>query len=113
MTPETWLEVPDEPAYSVSDRGNARKLLKSGRYRPLRCWLLSPRRPYRIVQVSGGKQRRLHRLIWAAFNGAIPEGMDVHHADGVLSNNRLENLALIEHAEHGRQSAIKRWGKRA
>lgn len=44
-----------------------------------------------------GKRRpfRLHRVIWAFFNGTIPEGMQVNHIDENKQNNTLSNLNLM------------------
>lgn len=36
-----------------------------------------------------------HRLIWQAVHGAIPEGMQINHKNGVKSDNRLANLELV------------------
>lgn len=41
------------------------------------------------------KIHQVHRLVWEAFNGPIPEGMQVNHIDENPSNNRLENLNLM------------------
>lgn len=35
------------------------------------------------------------RLVWAAFNGPIPEGMQVNHINENKLDNRLENLNLM------------------
>lgn len=37
----------------------------------------------------------VHRLVYEAFNGKIPEGMQVNHIDEDKTNNRLDNLNLI------------------
>lgn len=42
----------------------------------------------------------LHRDVWAAAYGPIPEGHDVHHIDFDPSNNTLENLRALPAAEH-------------
>ena len=36
----------------------------------------------------------VHRLVWLAFNGLIPEGIEVNHKDEDRSNPALENLDL-------------------
>lgn len=49
--------------------------------------------------------KRLHRAVWEAFNGKIPEGYHVHHLDENRSNNQIENLVLLPGIEHVRNHA--------
>ena len=46
------------------------------------------------------KTYRVHRLVWEAFNGQIPEGYEVNHINEVKTDNRLENLNLMTHKEN-------------
>lgn len=46
------------------------------------------------------KQIYVHRLVWYAFNGDIPEGMDVNHINEVKTDNRLSNLNLMTRKEN-------------
>lgn len=48
----------------------------------------------------GKKHFLVHRAIWEAFNGPIPEGYDIDHIDSDPHNNRLENLQAITHLEN-------------
>ena len=48
----------------------------------------------------GGRPCSIHRGCWAACNGPIPEGHDVHHVDGEQLNNDIGNLACMTHAQH-------------
>lgn len=41
-------------------------------------------------------QIKFHRLIWIAANGLIPEGMMIDHINRDRSDNRLENLNLVD-----------------
>ena len=50
--------------------------------------------------------KRVSRLVWEAFNGDIPEGMEVNHIDENRKNNRLDNLNLMTPQENSR------WGTR-
>jgi len=43
-----------------------------------------------------------HRAVYIATYGFIPEKHDVHHIDGNIQNNAIENLLAISHSEHGR-----------
>ena len=41
------------------------------------------------------KTSSVHRLTWEAFNGPIPEGLQINHKDENKSNNSLVNLELV------------------
>ena len=43
----------------------------------------------------GKKEELLHRLLYTAFIGKIPNGMFVDHIDRDKSNNNLENLRIV------------------
>lgn len=45
---------------------------------------------------------RLHRAIWEAEQGPIPDGWQVHHRDEDVGNNSLANLECIPAGEHRR-----------
>lgn len=52
-------------------------------------------RPEGYVQVNVyGVWHYLHRVVWTAYNGEIPPGLQVRHLDGDKSNNSVENLAV-------------------
>ena len=57
---------------------------------PSGYWLSSFPRPTKL----------LHRAIWEAANGEVPEGCDIHHIDENKSNNSLENLQCLTVSEH-------------
>lgn len=42
-----------------------------------------------------------HRYIWEKHCGKIPEGMMIHHKNGIKEDNRIENLELFSRLEHG------------
>ena len=47
-----------------------------------------------------GKHFLVHRMVWEAFNGMIPDGYDIDHLDGNPANNALENLEIVTHQEN-------------
>lgn len=53
-------------------------------------------------------ERRLHRAVWLAHNGAIPDGCHIHHIDGDRSNNQIENLQCIAASSHGEHHGHER-----
>ena len=36
-----------------------------------------------------------HRIVWEKAYGPIPDGMHIHHKNGVRDDNRLENLECV------------------
>lgn len=50
-------------------------------------------------------QKRLrmeHVIVWEKANGAIPQGMQVHHRNGDKLDNRIENLEIMTALQHKR-----------
>ena len=45
-------------------------------------------------------RKRLHRYVWEKEVGTIPKGFHVHHLNGDKSDNRIENLALMNGTGH-------------
>lgn len=37
-----------------------------------------------------------HRVIWEMHNGAVPEGMEIDHINGIKHDNRIENLRCVD-----------------
>lgn len=56
---------------------------------------------YRYISVNNKKEEE-HRFIWEAFNGEIPEGMEVDHINTIRTDNRLDNLRLVSSSENKR-----------
>lgn len=49
---------------------------------------------YMYVSIYG-KKVLMHRFVYEAFNGEIPEGYEIDHKNTVRDDNRLENLRLV------------------
>ena len=50
-----------------------------------------------------------HRLVWEHHNGLVPNDMEIHHINGVRDDNRIENLALVSHADNVRKYIGRGW----
>ena len=49
----------------------------------------------------GKKVVKYHHIVWIVCNKTlIPKGCIIHHLDEVKTNNSIENLQLLTHAEH-------------
>lgn len=54
----------------------------------------------RLFKNGKAKMFKVHRLVYAAFCGEIPDGMQVNHINEDKSDNRLENLNLMTPKEN-------------
>lgn len=46
----------------------------------------------------------VHRLLWVLRYGGIPDGLDVDHRNGVLTDNTDVNLRLVTHGQNMQNS---------
>lgn len=46
--------------------------------------------------------KRLHQELWRSIHGPIPDGCDIHHADGNPLNNDPDNLVCLDSNDHQR-----------
>ena len=109
---EEWRDIPNYEGYQVSNLGRVKSLerIDARGYR-LKEKILKPKLVRGYYQVCLFKQAikkkyLVHRLVWSAFNGSIPEGLQVNHINEIKSDNRLENLNLMTPKEN------TNWGTR-
>lgn len=60
----------------------------------------SDRRYFKRSQTPKNKEIYLHRQIWKDHYGEIPEGYHIHHKNHDTTDNRIENLELLEEYDH-------------
>ena len=54
-----------------------------------------------IIFADGTRvSKTVHRLVWLAWNGPIPDGLVINHKDENKTNNNLDNLELMTRAEN-------------
>lgn len=62
---------------------------------------------YLAVSIRNGKtkmQCRIHRIVWIASNGMIPEGCVIDHINNDKKDNRIANLQLLTAEENSRKA---------
>lgn len=95
-----------EGIYEVSSDGLIRSLPRTDtKGRPIKGRLMRPSMAGRYPSVPLCKNARrktsaVHIIVAAAFLGPRPQGMDVAHNDGDVSNARLSNLRYATHKEN-------------
>ena len=105
---EEWKDIPEyEGLYQASNLGRVKSIKRIDALgRRLKGKILKlqiNRTGYYIVALSKNsivKKYQVHRLVYEAFNGQIPEGYEINHLDERPVNNRLENLNLVTHKEN-------------
>lgn len=53
---------------------------------------------------NGRKKAQVSHIVWRAFNGDIPEGMQIDHRNNNRKDNSLENLQLLTPSENVKKS---------
>ena len=69
---------------------------------------------YKYVVFANNKRRKkflVHRLIYEAFNGKIPEGYTIDHIDLDKTNNRVDNLRWLSRADNVKAYQEQKRGK--
>ena len=104
---EVWCDIPNYEGYQVSNLGRIKSLERIDALgHRVNERILKPQmnsHGYYQVQLFKNSIRKfycVHRLVWLAFYGSIPEGYEVNHINEVKSDNRLSNLNLMTHKEN-------------
>lgn len=105
---EIWKDIKGfEGVYQASNLGRVKSLERIDALgRKVEEKILKPGiNQYGYYQVelyknSIGKMYQVHRLVYEAFNGQIPEGLQVNHINEIKTDNRLENLNLMTPKEN-------------
>lgn len=105
MTTEYRPVIGYEGFYVISDDGQVIRIVTYGT-NPRQCWKPLAPRPKRgyitfhLCKNGIRKDPLAHILVWEAFCGPIPDGLEINHIDCVRSNNRLGNLELMTKSEN-------------
>ena len=107
---EEWRPVRSyESLYDASNFGRIRSL-KFGKVKILKPF--GKKNDYLRIELNkDGKRKRysVHSLVYEAFNGEIPEDMQVNHINEIKTDNSLWNLNLMSPKENSNYgTGIKR-----
>ena len=117
MQLEVWKNIKGyQGKYQVSNFGRVKSLIdefSKNRQLILKKRITSKKQKNRLYNrqiINLYKNNKMktfyvHKLVWQAFNGKIPNGMQVDHIDNNPQNNRLQNLQLLTPS----QNSLKRY----
>lgn len=110
MLIEEWKDIKGyEGAYQVSNLGRVKSLNYNGTKKEKILIGSKVGRGYKIVSLSkNGKIKNflIHRLVYKAFVGNIPQGLQVDHVSNNKTDNRLQNLQLLTPSENCKKKYI-------
>ena len=92
-------EIPNFPNYMATEDGRIWSK-KSNKFLSLKSESKGYQKCNLYDKDGKIKNVRVHRMIWMAFNGEIPKGMEINHKNEVRNDNRLENLELLSHKQN-------------
>lgn len=91
---EVWKDIKNyEDEYEVSNLGRVRNKKTKKILKP--CLDKKGYPMVKLYKNGKAKTKRVHQLVWEAFNGKIPEGYQINHISECKTENRLENLNLM------------------
>ena len=109
---ELWKDIKGyEGRYQVSNQGRVRSLNRiitncRGRKQIVKEKILKPENVFdgyeRVCLFRNGKRKhyRVATLVYEAFNGSIPEGLEIDHINGIRTDNHLDNLRAVSHRDN-------------
>lgn len=104
---EIWKPIKNyEFLYDASNYGRIRSL-KFGKVRILKP-IKDPKGYLRVRLYKDGRSEwfSVHRLVYEAFNGEIPEGYEINHINEDKTDCSLDNMNLLTHGQN------MNWGTR-
>jgi len=110
---EIWKEIVGyDGYYFVSNIGRVKsfKKCRGTDVRILESFDISGYFTVGLCNHGKDKHEQIHRLMYEAFIGKIPEGYVVHHIDNNKINNNFDNFQLMTREEHSKihQTGMKR-----
>lgn len=104
---ERWKPVVGfETCYAVSDQGRVARIATYGKVPSAIHKICAPRIKsdgyvsYHLSFLGKARDAPAHRLVWAAFEGPIPDHLEINHKNSKRSDNRLENLELLTRSQN-------------
>ncbi len=98
----------DSGFFSINDKGEIFRhfvMTRAQKLRPVKSRRAenTSGNGYLFIPISiNGKLKKAmaHRIVWMWLNGAIPDGMEMNHLDGIKDNNHPDNLEVCTRSQN-------------
>lgn len=104
---ELWKKIKYYPNYEVSNLGNVRRILKSGKTKQLKA--VDNGNGYMRLNLYKNRvqcKHYIHRLVANAFLNNSKNLPEVHHIDHDKTNNTVTNLAWVTSEENNSHKVV-------
>lgn len=94
---EEWREVKNFNNYKISNYGRLKKINKDGSEKI--CKQQSTEKGYKFCKLEAICKKhkvRIHLLVAEAFFNIITDNVEIKHKNGIVWDNRVDNLKYIE-----------------
>lgn len=105
-----WLDVKGyEGLYQVNGKGEVRSLNynHTGKKKILKPFNCKGYLRVDLYNNNNSKQQLVHTLVYEAFYGNIPYGMEIDHINTIRFDNRVENLRCVTSKENSSNPITK------
>ena len=104
--PEIWVDIPNSKQYQINNFGDVRRKLKNGKVKSIVTYCVKNKWIAVKVEIGGIYKRRfVHHLMARAFHlyQTSPTQL-LHHKNGLIRDNRVENLEWIDKGKLGKKT---------
>ncbi len=110
MQNEEWRIIEGFESYKISSYGN---VIGSRKSSPLKLQCVPNKKYFRAQLKLGDRyhKKQVHRLVYEAFVGKIPDGMEIDHKDENPKNNHISNLRCVTHVQNQFNRSITKKNK--
>ena len=109
-----WADIPGYCGkYQINRDGDIRRVFKSGKVRDMTTYRKQSKTAKKILRnrlfvklTKGGKSKEVAvlKVATAAWYGEPPQGMVAYHKNGIVSDNRIDNIGFATRRELGKMT---------
>jgi hypothetical protein len=107
-TPEFWTSISGTSKYEISNYGNFRRILKTGKAKQIKPYIVKNKwLAVKVEYKNKYKEFFVHKLMAEVFLEQGELGQVVWHKNGLIRDNYAGNLEWITREELGKRTGVK------